>query len=753
MHAHGCRRWFNVARDTVTHEILAVYKIGRAAAATARRHEPAFRLGRGGRIDRDAPLRFTFNGQRLHGLSRRHARLGAAGQRRARSSARSFKYHRPRGIVAAGAEEPNALVQLGAARAPSPTLRATEVELYDGLSPRASTAGPAPSFDCRAVTGCSRRCMPPGFYYKTFMWPQRFWMTVRARHPQGRRPRPRAGCARSRHATTACTAHCDVLVVGAGPAGLAAALAAGRGGARVILADEQAELGGALLGRTRPRSTASRRPPGWRRRVAELRQLPETCAAAAHHRLRLLRPQLPDRGTSACTDHLGRPRARTASRAAPLARPRPAGGARHRRHERPLVFGDNDRPGIMLAGAVSRPTSIATACARAARGASSPTTTTPTPLALDLHARRGCRWRPSSTLRRRLGRRRCRRALARGHRASSPGHAVIARPRRQARRAASSVARLDGVGRPCERIALRPARRLRRLEPGRAPVLAVGRQAALRRRRRPASCRPTGPAAARRRRRQRAASAWPRCLGEGTAAGRRAARAAGFAAQAPTPAPHAEPLPQAPIRPPWLVPSDRAVGRGAGKQFVDLQNDVTAADIAARRPRGLRARSSTSSATPTAGIGTDQGKHGQRQRPGDPRRRRWTSRSPQPGTTTFRPHYTPVTFGALAGRDRRRRCSSRCARTPLHAWHVAHGAAFEDVGQWKRPWYYPASRRRPAAGGRAASASPCATASACWTPRRWARSTSRAPTPREFLNRVYTNAWQQARRRHAAATA
>ena len=196
----------------------------------------------GGLIDRGAPLRFTFDGR---------AHTGYAGDTLAsallaggvRLMGRSFKYHRPRGVVAAGSEEPNALVELRSAARQEPNTRATVAELYEGLEARSQNrAGPL-GFDLFAVNDLLSPFFAAGFYYKTFMWPKRFWEKLY--EPAIRRA---AGLGRlslqdDPDSYDKGFLHCDVLVIGGGPAGLAAALTAGRAGARVILADEDFRLG------------------------------------------------------------------------------------------------------------------------------------------------------------------------------------------------------------------------------------------------------------------------------------------------------------------------------------------------------------------------------------------------------------------------------------------------------------------------------------------------------------------------------
>ena len=200
----------------------------------------AFRTERGGRIDRSRPVGFTFDGRRLGGLAG-DTLASALLANGIHLVGRSFKYHRPRGILSAGAEEPNALITVdnGGGRE-APNLRATQVELHDGLKARSQNRWPALAFDVGAVYDALSPLFAAGFYYKTFMWPRALWArlyepAIRASAGLGKAPK-----AADPDRYMQRYAHCDVLVVGAGPAGLAAALAAAETGARVILCDEQA---------------------------------------------------------------------------------------------------------------------------------------------------------------------------------------------------------------------------------------------------------------------------------------------------------------------------------------------------------------------------------------------------------------------------------------------------------------------------------------------------------------------------------
>src|SRR4029453_18469985 len=306
------------------------------------------RLAEGGLIDRSEPLRFTFDGKRLEGYSG-DILASALLANDIRLVGRSFKYHRPRGILSAGSEEPNALVELRPGARREPNTRATAVELYDRLDAASQNRWPSLQFDVLAANQIFAPIFGAGFYYKTFMWPASFWEKVY--EPAVRRA---AGLGRAAGAPDPdhyekANAFCDVLVIGAGPAGLSAALAAARSGARVILAEEDFRLGGRLLSE---RYEIDGRPAlDWVKAAeAELASFPD-CRVMT----RTTVFGVYDSGTYAAlervNDHVPVPPAHE-----PRQRLWGLGGKRAGlcagAIERPIVFGDNDRPGIMLAGAV-----------------------------------------------------------------------------------------------------------------------------------------------------------------------------------------------------------------------------------------------------------------------------------------------------------------------------------------------------------------------------------------------------------------
>ena len=301
----------------------------------------------GGLIDRSSSLEFIFNGKTMQGHpgDTLASALLANGQRLV---GRSFKYHRPRGIFTAGSEEPNALVQLRSGSHQEPNTRATVTELFDGLTATSQNHRGSLEFDLMAVTDLLSPFLSAGFYYKTFMWPKAFWEKIY--EPAIRVSAGLGSLSMQEDPDTYDKGflHCDLLIIGAGPAGLAAALTAGRSGAQVILADEDFRAGGRLNAETYEIDGIS--GSDWAAQtLSELsamdnvRVMTRTTVYGAY-----------DHGVfgalERCTDHLansgGKPRQilwRIYSKHSLLT----AGAT-----ERPIAFGNNDRPGIMMSGAV-----------------------------------------------------------------------------------------------------------------------------------------------------------------------------------------------------------------------------------------------------------------------------------------------------------------------------------------------------------------------------------------------------------------
>jgi sarcosine oxidase subunit alpha len=635
-----------------------------------------FRLAHGGAIERGEPVAFTFNGRILHGY-RGDTLASALLANGVHLVGRSWKYHRPRGIVAAGVEEPNAIVQLGSGARAVPNAVATTIELHEGLVASSVNCWPSVERDYLSLAGNLSALLPAGFYYKTFMWPRSLWRKYEhyIRKAAGFGAAPRSA---DPDRYEKMNAHCDVLVAGGGAAGLAAALAAGRTGARVILADEGSAFGGSLLG---ARASIDEAPASdWlRRALDELSALPEvrllgrsTVFGYHDHNFLTIQERL--------TDHL--PQALRAGPRERLWRVRAkqvvlATGA----HERPLVFGNNDRAGIMLASAVSTYLNRfavlpgAEAVVFTNNDSAYRTAFDLIDAGIRVRALVDARVDASGPLA----------STLRGRGVEVIGGAVVVNALGKNRLRGVEVMSRDGDSvrggkrvLACDVLAVsggwNPAVHLFAQSGGKASWAEEK------------ACFVPGATA----QAQRSAGACngsfalADCLAEGLQAGAAAALRAGFGSgESPQP-PRTEPAAERALLPLWRVPGPHQPGRGP-KQFVDLQNDVTDADILLAAREGYRSIEHVKRYT-AMGFGTDQGKLGNINGMGILAGALGQG-IPTTGTTTFRPNYTPVPFGTIGGRDIGELFDPE-RKTAIHGWHVEHGASFENVGQWKRPWYY-----------------------------------------------------------------
>ncbi|MCP5157182.1 MAG: sarcosine oxidase subunit alpha family protein [Ectothiorhodospiraceae bacterium] len=638
-----------------------------------------YRAVNGGALDRTRPLRFTFDGRTYEGYEG-DTLASALLANGVRLVGRSFKYHRPRGVYGLGAEEPNALVRVGEGAAATPNLKATEVLLRDAMVVRSQNRWPSLSLDAGALAGALSRVLPAGFYYKTFMGPPGWWMLF---EPFIRRAaglgRPPEGTDPDRYGRR--FAHCDVLVVGAGPAGLAAALAASSGGARVTLVDDADRLGGSLL--QGPAAVDGLDAARWVGRAAR--------TLDARPRVRVLRRALAfgyydDNLVAVCeqVDGEGAPAPRERvwwirAREVVLA----TGAV-----ERGLVFPGNDRPGVMLASAArAYAWRHAVACGRRA------VVTTNNDSAYDaipalagvgcevaavVDLRAGGPGEPAAALAEAAGAR-----ILRGYAVTATDGGVSLQGVEV--RAVASSAEADGVLEtrgPPEQIACdllcvsggwNPAVQLFSQSQGSlrwdaARAAFVPGQSRQRERSAGAAAGVEGLAAA---------------LESGHAAGEAAALACGLRASAGT-SPRAEPAPErAPLRPVWRIAHP---GGSGGKAFVDLQNDVTVDDVLLAEREGYRHPEHLKRYT-TLGMGTDQGRVG-----GLNGVAVLASRLGRPveavGLTTFRAPTAPVTVGAIAGGEVGAQLAPT-RLTPLHGWHEAAGAPMVPAGAWLRPRCYP----------------------------------------------------------------
>ena len=617
-----------------------------------------FRLPTGGHIDRNRPLSFTFDGRAMQGFAgdTLASALLANGQR---LFGRSFKYHRPRGVVTAGREEPCALVELRDGARREPNTPATTIELFDGLVAYSQNRFPSLRFDLMAVAGLAAPLLPAGFYYKTFISPAGWW--ERVYEPLIRRA---AGLGRTAEAPDPdryehLHAHCDLLVVGAGPAGLTAARIAAEAGARVILAEQDSVAGGgALLDRTAAvwaSGMAAALPDGvLRTRMAVVGAYGHGVFVAVER----------------VADHLAQPGPHQPRQRLHIIRARRAilaTGA----VERLLAFPGNDRPGVMLAGA-------------------------------------------ALTYARRYGVGVARRVVViaaddAGHHAAiglaEAGMTIVAILDPRTESAGAAASREAGlpvragweVAGTAGALSLRGvvARRIGAQVPayleaeallvsgGWSPETALAHQAGL-----PLgwdvahqAFTPTeqrdGVAAAGA---MRGVRGLAEAAADGAQAARDALRALGLSPGAPPPLPGAS-HPETP-------PASLHEVRGRGKAFVDLQHDVTADDLRLAVREGY-AHAEHAKRYTTHGMATDQGRIGGMVGAAVLAEARGIALS-QVGQPRPRPFVHPVAWGTLAGPDVGQHFKPE-RLLPLHDWHRAQGAVFVRIGLWMRPLVYSAS--------------------------------------------------------------
>ncbi|CZF80664.1 sarcosine oxidase subunit alpha family protein [Grimontia marina] len=690
------------------------------------------RLNEGGRIDRSSSLTFTFEGKAYQG-HKGDTLASALLANGVKVVGRSFKYHRPRGILGAGAEEPNAILQLGSNEATSlPNQRATQTELYDGLTARVANAWPSLDKDFLSVVGkIGGAMMPAGFYYKTFMYPESLWPTYEKyiRKAAGLGEIPRAN---DPDKYDHMHQHCEVLIVGGGAAGLAAARRLLGLGQRVILVDEQSEFGGSLL---HCRESINGNPAtDW---VAETVEQLE-----ADHNFMLL-PRSTAFGyydhnfvgvVERLTDHFGDE----------------VSGVRQRIHhiraehvllttgaiERPLVFGNNDLPGSMLASAVQ---------IYLRRYAVVPGDELVVMTTNDEAYDTAIEWHNSGKTVVAIV---DTRSFSDGDRVKEAkalgipvlhGHAIT-NLQGGSHIAGAEIAPIDRDGKSvngaikvlsCDTVAT---------SGGWSPALHL-------------SChtggRPTwrddiagfvpsntvegmdyaGSV--------NGQSALLEVIQDGVTKAKVIADALGVEL-ADMSVPVVDTLQADAAMAMYLVPHRLPVSR-APKQFVDFQNDVTAAGIELAVREGYESIEHIKRYT-AMGFGTDQGKTGNINGMAIAANAMGKSIA-ETGTTIFRPMYTPVTFGALAGQHVGK-LFDPARYTAMHEWHVKEGALFENVGQWKRPWYYPkngetmdeALARECKATRESVGILDASTLG---------KIDIQGKDVREFLNRIYTNGWDK----------
>lgn len=608
----------------------------------------------GGLVDRSKQLSFTFNNKSMTGYEgdTLASALLANGQRLV---GRSFKYHRPRGIFSAGSEEPNAMVHLRRGAAQEPNTRATVAELFNGLEATSQNHRGSLEFDLMSVTDLASPFLSAGFYYKTFMWPKKFWEKLYEPAIRASAGLGRLSMQEDPDSYDKGFLHCDMLIIGAGPAGLMAALTAGRAGARVILADEDHLMGGRLNAETL--SVDDQEGSAWAAAAAaeldampNVRLMTRTSVYGAY-----------DHGVYGAlermTDHVptsgGKPRQvlwRIYAKRAILT----AGAT-----ERSIAFPMNDRPGVMLAGSV-RTYVNRYGVAPGKKVAVFTNNDDGWRTATDLHAAGvsiaavidSREITPLAAIPGAL-------ILMGASVASTSGYLGL-----------KSIATSSGVKIETDCLAVSggwsPNVHLTCHQRGR-PTWRDDIAAFV-----PGGDLPIGMHVAGA---GNGSLALASSLKEGANVSASVASDLGFAATAAFPSAEDQ---STDITPFWHV-------EGKGRAWIDLQNDVTVKDVKQSQAEGFRSVEHLKRYT-TLGMATDQGKTSNVL--GLAIMAEATGKSiPETGTTIFRPPYSPVPIGALAGRARGK--DFRPFRlTPSHKWAETHGADFVEAGAWLRAQWF-----------------------------------------------------------------
>lgn len=684
------------------------------------------RLASGGRITRSKPLNFTFDGRRYQGFEG-DTLASALIANGVKIVARSFKYHRPRGVYAASVDEPNALVTLRTGARREPNIQATMIELYEGLIAAGQNCWPSLELDLMIVIDWLSPFLAAGFYYKTMMGPTRkAWMFYEyfIRHAAGM---GMATMASDPDQYEKVNEFCDVMIVGAGPAGISAACAAAESGAKVFLVEQSSDLGGALLSESVGAETDE-----WLKTRIRLLENAEnltvlkrtTVYGAYDHGIFGLLERV--------SDHLDQPLSGTVRQRMWIIRVGQtilATGAL----ERPIVFSGNDLPGIMLAGAArcylnkygvlpgkkvvvftNNDSAYQVAIDLAEAGAKVTLTEARSlaPATLKDQAESvGVKILASKVVLKANGRK----LLHSVNLAEFDADTSNVGANRTT--LLCDLLCVSGGWSPTLHLLLQRSARpvfdssLATFVPGETPPGFIVAGAAT-------GCFDTQG-----------------CLQSGREAGTKAALLCGFetGVNLSTSEIKINDAWEQPLLPLWEIP-----GKKEKKAFVDLQHDVTTADIELAHREGYESVEHLKRYT-TLGMATDQGKMSNILALALMADHRGVT-VPEVGHTTFRPPFTPIAIGAVAGRQVGADILPR-RLTPMHDWVRRNGAKFLETGIWDRAWYFP----KPGEDLEAAyvrEAAKVRNSVGIIDVSTLGKIDVQGPDAAEFLNRVYVNEWK-----------
>ena len=683
-------------------------------------------------IDETTRVSFKFNGKNYYGY-KGDTLASALIANGIHLVGRSFKYHRPRGIMTAGSEEPNAIVQLNNNSALSePNVRATEVEIYDGLEASSQNCWPSVNFDIGGINNFLSPLLPAGFYYKTFMWPASFWEKyeyfIRKSAGLGKSPtKPDPDIYDHKYI------HCDVLVIGGGISGIMAAKTAAKNGLKTLLVEEKPNLGGSTIFQNSDQHKINNlSSSSWlEKEISELESLENleiktrTSVAAFHgYNFLLARENL--------TDHLPFNERKNKIRQRLLKIRAKKVITATGSLERPMIFNNNDRPGILLSSAVKKYIDFyGVSCGEKNVLFTNNDSAYETALSL---FKKGIEIKAIVDIR------------------ENPESKIIDEVESNGIKVYKSYTVVDTEG-------YKRINKISIMQLSKDGQSVVGSKINI-------DCDCLG-----------ISGGWTPAVHLFTQSGGKLK----FRDEDQVFVPNIYPSKQISIgschgefeldeilniipsqlknfleiekteyenlsveisknlskRNIWLLPSDKVLGKT--KPFVDYQNDATAKDIKLALREGFRSIEHVKRYT-TTGMGTDQGKLGNMHALGIIAETAGVKMG-ELGTTTFRPPYTPLSFGTIVGRNVGEYFDI-FRKTPIHEWHKENNAEFENVGQWKRAWYYAkngedmhqAVQRESKSARESAGILDASTLG---------KIDIQGTDASEFLNRVYTNAWSK----------
>ncbi len=683
-------------------------------------------------VDETYRVSFKFNGSRYYGY-KGDTLASALLANNIHLVGRSFKYHRPRGIMTSGSEEPNAIVQLhNNSDRTEPNVRATEVEIYEGLEASSQNCWPSVNFDIGGINNLLSPLLPAGFYYKTFMWPASFWEKyeyfIRKSAGLGKSPTtPDPDIYEHEYI------HCDVLIVGAGISGIMAAKTAAKNGLKTILVDEKPNLGGSTVYQSSEHFKINNQNSGsWlEKEINEIKKIDNldirirTSVAAFHgYNFLLARENL--------TDHLPIEQRKNKTRQKLLKIRAKKVITATGSLERPLIFDNNDRPGILLSSAIKRYADLfGVACGEKNIFLTNNDSAYETAISLiqkgiKVEAIVDNREEIESKLLYEIEKNNVKVfkgfTIVNTHGYKKINKVSLMKLSKDGQKVIGSKIDLScdclgvsGGWTPAVHLFTQSGGKLKFREEDQVfiPSKYSSDQISI------GAC--NGDLAL-----EDIIKNTPKYLKE-------------FLNIKKTDYDNVEIFSSEnkSKRNIWLLPSDKILGKT--KSFVDYQNDATAKDIKLALREGFRSIEHVKRYT-TTGMGTDQGKLGNMHALGIISETAGTKMG-EHGTTTFRPPYTPLTFGTIVGRNVGEYFDI-FRKTPMHEWHLKNKAEFENVGQWKRAWYYPknnenmfeAVQRESRAARESAGILDASTLG---------KIDIQGTDASEFLNRVYTNAWSK----------